>query len=112
MTQPGEISKTELPHFAARRSSNAVGAVPPVPRIADAYVARAGVIMPVRREAIGHGDVLAWPALRRTAKATRFRGISTQKMRSRKPRIINYPSDVLSDRPYGFLARRKVAELR
>jgi hypothetical protein len=44
------------------------GAVPPVPRIAGANVARAGVIMPVRCDAIGHGDVLALPALRQTSK--------------------------------------------
>jgi hypothetical protein len=43
----------------ARRSSSAS---------ADANVARAGMITPVRCDAIGHGDVLAWPALRRTSK--------------------------------------------
>jgi hypothetical protein len=78
---------------------------------ADANVARAGVIMPVRAMRIGNGDVLAWPHFVGPRKATRFRGISNQKMRSRKPPH-HYPSDVLSDRSWSLLARRKVAEVR
>jgi hypothetical protein len=52
----------------------------------------------------GHGDVLAWPALRRTSKGETIpRHLQLENGQSETP---------VRDRSWGFLARRKVAELR
>jgi hypothetical protein len=53
----------------ARRSSNAVDAGHQFRESPTRMSAHTGVITPVRWDVIGHGDVLTWPALRRTSKA-------------------------------------------
>ena len=75
-----------------------------------ARVSRAGVIMPVRCDAIGRGEVLAWPALRRTSKGDTIpQHLQSEKVSRKTPH--HYPSGVLCDRSWGFLAHRKVAEV-
>jgi hypothetical protein len=58
---------------------------------------RFGVIMPVRCDAIGHGEVLAWPALRQTSKGNT---IPRQSENAQSEPTQHCPSDVPSDRSW------------